>query len=264
MILATVTDSEGFVAAEVNGQMKPITPRLGRMSGICQDSDGLIYVSDHKSIYKCEFVKPNLRIIEAVELGEWDIHDILARDGYLYLTKTATNCIARARLSNLANFEEVWRIHPDESVDKCHLNSFDMNSDGQMIATAFTLERGDRINRNIRKEGVLLTTFDGKETTILEDQLDQPHSARFKGDEIYHCSSAECLVADCSNRKFQTTSYTRGLRFSGEHTYLGMSKHRYSARRHQFTGVLDITPSGIRQISMPVDQVYDILVLEEP
>jgi uncharacterized protein (TIGR03032 family) len=218
-------------------------------------------------------------------MGNLDCHDV-SRDkqGQLVFVNTKYNCLAT--LSEKHSFKEIWRPYFISKIvpeDRCHLNGMAMENGEIRYVTAVC--KSDTIDgwRDRRANGGIV--MDVKENAIVCEGLSMPHSPRLYNGKLWvlNSGSGELGWVDLENKKFNPLAFcpgfVRGLGFSGQYAFVGLSRPRYErfeglelddrlkkADSEPWTGVqvIDLnTGTCVHWFRMdgPVSELYDVITM---
>lgn len=193
-----------------------------------------------------------------------DLHDVRAEGDRLLVVATQINTVFEFDLE----FRELrhWSMPGEE--DSQHVNSACV-LDGRVLASrfgAFAQHRGYK-GRTAGAGAV----FDVDSGEVLIAGLSQPHSLLPDGDGgLWLCDSESGEVrryvgARCE-RTFRFDGYPRGLALDGRHLHVGLSRSR-NVVPHDIEGACVVTVDletgeEFARVALPVDEVYDIRVLD--
>ena len=224
--------------------------------GICSDGNGKLAVATGHQIVRFENVlEGNERangIFDACFVprtihvtGSLDAHDIgIDSDDRPIFVNTRFNCLAAVDPRH--SFVEIWRPKFIDALideDRCHLNGLAMDYGRSAFATA--ISRSNTIDgwRDRRASGGIVICVESG--AIICSGLSMPHSPRLYRDRLWVLNSGTgefgvlAMSADRvrTESKFQPVAFCpgflRGLAFSGNFAFVGLSKPRYS----RFTGL---------------------------
>lgn len=166
--------------------------------------------------------------------GDIAIHEMAFCGGELWLAATRFSCLATLDAEH--SFVPRWRppfISGLDSSDRCHLNGFAVVGDRPGFATALgESDEGGGWRAN-KAEGGVVIDVDSGETAIRG--LCMPHSPRWHDDRLWLLESGmgSLAVADLDSGAVETVAelpgFTRGLAFSGELAFVGLSQIRETA-----------------------------------
>jgi uncharacterized protein (TIGR03032 family) len=154
--------------------------------------------------------------------------------GQLWFVNTRFSCLAT--LDSEASFTPRWRpsfVSELEPSDRCHLNGLGMVDGKPKYVTALgetNAAAGWRANK--AKGGVLMDVDTG---AILCQGLSMPHSPRWHGGRLWVCESGSGTLGtvDLGTGRYEavaaTPGFTRGLDFTGDLAFVGLSQVRESA-----------------------------------
>jgi uncharacterized protein (TIGR03032 family) len=195
-----------------------------------------------------------------------DTHDLAFTRHGLVAVNTAFSCLVKIDAG--FSFQPIWRppfISQLNADDRCHLNGMAVDDAGVIrYVTAFgatNTPEGWRTNK--LKGGVVI---DVQRNRIIAEGVGMPHSPRLYRGRLYLLSSAEeslleiDLESGSVDRLARVNGFLRGLSFSGDYAFIGVSKLRKS---HTF-GDLAITNKRIKAGVVVIDlktreQVGDIV-----
>jgi len=183
-------------------------------------------------IFDCCFVPRTVHMT-----GDLDAHDVgVDAQGAPIFVNTRFNCLAG--LSDRHSFEEVWRppfISALVDEDRCHLNGLAMRDGKPAYVTA--VSRSDTIDgwRDRRADGGVV--IDVESGAIVCDGLSMPHSPRLHQGALWLLNSGTGELGKVEMTKggakgvFEPVAFCpgflRGLAFSANHAFVGLSKPRY-------------------------------------
>jgi len=165
--------------------------------------------------------------------GDIDTHDMaVTKNGELIFANTAFSCLATLSLTH--SFVPVWRpsfitnLLPE---DRCHLNGFCLNEDGEpgyVTAVAETDMAGAW--RDNRIDGGIV--IDVQKNEVIARGLSMPHSPRVHNGKLYVQNAGTGHFGEIDRRtgKFEPIAllpgFLRGMAFSGHYALVGVSKKR--------------------------------------
>ena len=168
--------------------------------------------------------------------GHLDAHDVgIGVDGKPIFVNTRYNCLAT--ISERHSFEMVWKpefITELVDEDRCHLNGLALEDGQPRYVTA--VSRSNTIDgwRDRRGDGGIV--IDVQRNEIVCEGLSMPHSPRMHNGELwlFNSGSGELGVVKFDEQgkgSFEARvfcpGFLRGLSFSGNFAFVGLSKPRY-------------------------------------
>ena len=167
--------------------------------------------------------------------GNIQIHEMAWGHGdALWVVNTRFSCLCT--LDPSASFTPQWRppfVTALEPTDRCHLNGLGMEAGRPRYVTALgetDAPAGWRANK--AKGGILIDVASGE---IITRGLSMPHSPRSYGGRVWVCESGAGTLGyiDANTGKYlpiaEMPGFTRGLDFSGNFAFVGLSQVRKSA-----------------------------------
>jgi uncharacterized protein (TIGR03032 family) len=167
--------------------------------------------------------------------GDIQIHE-MAWDagGELWVVNTRFSCLCT--LDRSASFTPRWRppfVSELEPSDRCHLNGLAMVGGKPKYVTALgETNTSDGWRPNKARGGIVIDVDSG---VVLARSLSMPHSPRWYLDRIWVCESGSGTFGylDSNSGRYapvaETPGFTRGLDFSGQFAFVGLSQVRESA-----------------------------------
>lgn len=195
-----------------------------------------------------------------------ETHDVRIYGEHLYTVSTGTNEILRFSLQG--EVLEKWKYHGDG--DSWHINCLD-RWNGRIVASCFGKFDSHRAWKG--KTNGAGIVFDILSQEVVWDDLNQPHNPYIDEHGIkYVCDSLRFrLLVDKGSGEHQEVKlpgFTRGLAFGTKHIYVGISQPRHVQNNpdgKKIGGLICIidreTLDFLGTVTMPVSEVYDILVL---
>ncbi|WP_236288633.1 DUF4915 domain-containing protein [Paenibacillus allorhizoplanae] len=251
----------------IDFELKNITRILeADCRGITQFSEGYYLATNSHGILKLD---NELNITNTYEVPARDLHGLkFHSDGLLYVVETSHNAIGIYQTEPFKRIDEI-KIS-DSNEDQNHINDLCIKGNS-LFLSMFSLQGGWRD---------LLESFDGviaeydiqtKELiTILQKDLQLPHSVTFIDNQMYYCESLNLNLKKENQCIAKLGGYTRGLASDGLHFYVGQSVMRHLDR------ILSTIPNvsvdcgihifdGKKRVNkffpMPANQIYEILII---
>lgn len=239
-------------------------------SGLCQDENRLLWSVQHVDHLKiCELTGGSITQIVNTELC--DIHDVRIFDGAIYTVSTSTNEIVI--LSMDGTIKERFKL--PGCGDAWHANCLDRWGDRIVVSAfgQFEFYRGYKGKSD--GKGIV---FDLNSKEVIWSGLSSPHTPRLDrlGRKMICDSKTGRLLIDRGEKGLREIifqgAFTRGIAFSEEYIYVGLSSLRRKANSHQAkttiasaaVAVVDfVNLEHLHTVSLPVREIYDILVLSE-
>jgi len=204
--------------------------------------------------------------------GNIQIHEMAwGSGGALWVVNTRFSCLCT--LDPSASFTPRWRppfVSALEPTDRCHLNGLGMEGGRPRYVTALgetDTPAGWRANK--AKGGILIDVASGE---VITRGLSMPHSPRSYGGRLWVCESGAGTLGyvDANTGKYlpiaEMPGFTRGLDFSGNFAFVGLSQVRESA---VFAGIPiterlkeDERTCGVCAIDLTSGQVVALLRFE--
>ena len=205
--------------------------------------------------------------VRSIPLGEeLSPHEIRRTPFGLYFVSSAKSEISVLKES----VERVWRpsFVSDGSRDSCHLSGFGFVDDELRLVSAFSQDsEPEGWRQGSRNEGVL---FDVPNNHVIHRGLSMPHSPRFHESHVWFCNSGRGELRRGDDVVATLPGITRGLDFSGDYAFVGLSRVRpsnvFSSMRLADTkcGVAVVDVKSGERVGMlelhDCDEVFSILV----
>lgn len=163
--------------------------------------------------------------------GDIDIHEMAFAGSELWFVNTRFSCLAT--LGRPHSFEPRWRppwITGLSADDRCHLNGLAIVDGRVRYASAFsTSDEREGWRPTKSTSGLVVEVPSGR---IVAQGLSMPHSPRFYARHLWILNSGHGTIAvvDPSTGKVrelaQMAGFTRGLDFSGNIAFVGLSRVR--------------------------------------
>ena len=194
-----------------------------------------------------------------------DVHDILAHDGKIYLVSSGSNEIFEV---SSESYEILARHKFRGKGDAWHLNCLEVY-ENRLVVSAFGKFRRHRgYKGRTRGAGILLDLFSGE---VILEGLSQPHSPKVIDGFFYICDSEKKGLNRIDMRTRETTviefeNYTRGISFSDEHIYVGISSSRNIDQESKTSKVvvLDrLTLERMDDIPLEYGEIYGVSAVPE-
>ena len=211
-------------------------------------------------------------------------HDLAFTKHGLITVNTTCACLGQVDTYGEYGFKTLWKpefVSRLSTEDCCHLNGMAVDENGEIrYVTAFsTNDVGSSWRDNVMGTGVVIDVQTG---AIVLDGFTMPHSPRWYNNRLYFFSSATEELFEyfpekkTVNKLFQFDGFIRGLDFSGQYAFIGVSR----LRKTRAFGFLPIVEKVIRpgvivldlmehkivgEIVFPesVDEIFDIKVLPD-
>lgn len=217
----------------------------------------------------------------ALVTGNIHIHDLAWGDSELWVVNTLFSCLSS--LSDEFSFVPRWRpkfISQLAAEDRCHLNGVALQNGRPRFVSALAqtdTPAGWRPNK--ASSGVLI---DVDSNEVVTSGLSMPHSPRWFGDRLWVLNSGHGGLNTVDLASGKTTEvvglpgYTRGLAFSGQFAFVGLSRIRESnvfgglpiAERHPQlhcgVGIVDLVSGqsvAALQFHSGVEEIYDVQLM---
>jgi len=165
--------------------------------------------------------------------GHIDVHEMAFGGDELWFVNTRFSCLCT--LDSAYSFVPRWRppfVKALSGDDRCHLNGLAMLNDRPGYVTAFAVNDAPEGWRPQRTTGGILMEVASGE--IMARGMSMPHSPRLFGNELWVLESGLGTLAtvDRKNGSLNTVAefsgFTRGLDFSGNLAFVGLSQVRQS------------------------------------
>ncbi|MGH2956085.1 MAG: TIGR03032 family protein, partial [Solirubrobacterales bacterium] len=217
-----------------------------------------------KGTHDAAFLPRNLHFT-----GDVAIHEIAFAGEELWIVATGFSCLAT--LDAAHSFVPRWKppfVTELASEDRCHLNGVAIVDDRPRYVTALgeTNEAGGW-RENKASGGIVIDVESGK---ILLRGLSMPHSPRWHDDRLWLLESGRgsLAAADLESGEVETVAelpgFTRGLAFSGDLAFVGLSQIRETAT---FGGLpienLDERLCGVWVVNVATGNTVGFLRFEE-
>ena len=219
--------------------------------------------------------------------GHLDCHDVgITNDNKTIFVNTLYNCISE--ISETHSFKTFWKpsfISKIVAEDRCHLNGMAMQDGAPKYVTAVC--RSDVVDgwRDRRADGGVV--IDVEKNEIVCEGLSMPHSPRLYENKLWvlNSGSGELGWVDLEKKQFKSLAFCpgflRGLAFSGNLAFVGLSRPRYErfeglaldkklkdVDSEPWTGiqVIDITTGACVhwfRMDGPVLELFDVEVLPD-
>jgi len=162
------------------------------------------------------------------------IHDLGFAGGELWIVATMFSCLATLDMEH--SFVPRWKppfVSELSSEDRCHLNGLAIVDGTPRYVTALGVSNepgGWRANK--AHGGVIIEVPSGE---VVVEGLSMPHSPRWYGGELFVLESGKGTLATCdpTTGEVETIAempgFTRGLAFSGNTAFVGLSQIRETA-----------------------------------
>lgn len=194
-----------------------------------------------------------------------DTHDVFLDGDTLYTVSTGTNEILAFDLSG----HLLERIAYPGGEDSHHLNCIGRVG-GRLVVSAFgAFSRREGWRNGMSKgRGLILELRDTTSARPLMRDLDQPHTPREHGGQVYVCDSRNNRLLRQSPGLIGNLDFpgwfTRGLAFADDTLYVGLSTSRNNLTEHHKAGiaVVDLPSFSVRKIiPLPFAEIYDIVAV---
>ncbi|MEO6365893.1 MAG: DUF4915 domain-containing protein [Luteimonas sp.] len=214
------------------------------------------------------------RRLRRIEHGQWtrhalgesplDLHDVIAHGQCFYAALTEDNAVVKLD----RDFGEIARWSLPGEPDSVHLNSIAFH-EGRLLATIFGRFDAHRgYKGHTSGAGEVIDVASGR---TLIGGLSQPHSLVSREGALWLCDSEAGALKCYRNFELahvvQLGGYARGLAFGRDTVHVGLSRSRNAddaAIGSAQVLVLDLETLQQRgEIALPVDEIYEILVLEQ-
>ncbi|MCA9214361.1 MAG: TIGR03032 family protein [Planctomycetales bacterium] len=214
--------------------------------------------------------------------GNIHVHEMAwSRDGQLWVANTLFSCLSTLR--DEYSFVPQWRpkfITRLAAEDRCHLNGMAMENGRPKFVTAMAPCNEPAGWRPTKADSGIVIDVDSNE--IVSQNLCMPHSPRLKNGKLFVLNSGlgalDCVDLDSGQRETVDTmpGYTRGLSFSGQFAFVGLSRIRETSifggipiaeRRDELrcgVVVLDLVTGrsvAYLEFKTGVDEIFDVQVL---
>jgi uncharacterized protein (TIGR03032 family) len=213
--------------------------------------------------------------------GNIHIHDLAWGQSELWVVNTLFSCLST--LSEDFSFVPRWRpkfVSQLAAEDRCHLNGMAMRNGRPKFVTALSntdAPAGWRPNK--ATTGLIIDVDSGE---VVASGLSMPHSPRLYNDRLWVLDSGKGNVSQVDESSGKLTviaevpGYTRGLAFSGQFAFVGLSRIRESnifgglpiaskhAQLHCGVGIVDLVSGqsvAALQFHSGVEEIYDVQVL---
>ncbi len=215
--------------------------------------------------------------------GDIAVHDIAYAGGELWIVATAFSCLATLDAEH--SFVPRWAprfitlLAPE---DRCHLNGMAVRDGRVTHVTAFSTSDEAAGWRGRRADGGVLIDIASGEVVI--GGLSMPHSPRWHENRLWLLDSGRgtlCLADLASGRAdavAELPGFTRGLAFSGNTAFVGLSQIRETAtfgelpvtrrlqERQAGVWTVDLRSgavSGFLRFEDLVQEIFDVAILPE-
>lgn len=230
-------------------------------TGICVYEDRLFRCIQNSIDTPLKMVVYSRQGKASVELPDIrDVHDILAYDGKLFVVSTGTNEVFELSADS---YEVINRFKFKGKGDAWHLNCLEVY-DGSLLLTAFGKFRRHRgYKGKTTGKGIALDLFTGK---IILKGLSQPHSPKIIDGKLFMCDSEKKTVERIdleteSRTSIEFDNYTRGIAFSGEYIFVGISSSRNIEQETKSSKVVVLdrkTLERVSEIHLRYAEIYSI------
>lgn len=217
--------------------------------------------------------------------GDIDIHEMAFAGDKLWCVNTRFSCLCT--IDRPYSFEPRWRppwITGLSSDDRCHLNGLAVVDGRVAYATAFaTSDTHEGWRPTKSTSGLVMEVPSGR---ILAQGFSMPHSPRFYARHVWVLNSGHGTVAvvdpatGTAREIAQMSGFTRGLDFSGNIAFVGLSRVRENKvfggtpltdripEAERFCGVqaLDVSTGkivGFVRFESGVNEIFSVKVLPE-
>jgi len=213
--------------------------------------------------------------------GNLDLHDLHWTSKGLIAVNTRYSCICR--FDYRYNFSPIWKpkfiteLLPE---DRCHLNGLAMQNGSPKYVTALgSGNKKESWRGGIERNGILI---DIDTNEILLEGLCMPHSPRIHNGTVYLLESGNGNLV-----KFNTitrekelvchlSGFARGLSFSGNYAFIGMSKIRQESKTAKVLPVSKLAQeSGVIVVDLitnaivgmikyqgGIEEIYDLQIIQ--
>ncbi len=213
--------------------------------------------------------------------GNIHIHDLAWGDSELWVVNTLFSCIST--LHDDFSFVPRWRpkfISQLAAEDRCHLNGMALQNGHPRYVTALAQTDTPAGWRPTKATSGIIIDVDSHE--VVASGLSMPHSPRLYNDRLWVLDSGKGALVTVDERSGKTTEvtglpgYTRGLAFSGQFAFVGLSRIRetnifgglpIAAKHEQLhcgVGVVDLVSGksvAALQFHSGVEEIYDVQVI---
>ena len=240
-------------------------------SGLWLEGDRLFWSPQYLDHIRIVCLEPSGYTWQLINTQISDGHDIRVLNGELYVVSTGTNEVVT--LTEEGVIKQRWKM--PGMADCWHLNCLDVWN-GRVVVCSFGKFATHRGYKGQGADNGIV--FDLLTQEVLWKGLWYPHTPRIDArGRKYVCDSRPgTVLVDHGDGKIQEISFkgsfTRGLAITDKYIYVGLSsvRHRTDAYKTEDTiasaavAVLDYsTLELLKTISLPVRQIYDIVVLPE-
>ena len=201
--------------------------------------------------------------------GDIAIHEIAYVGGELWVAATRFSCLGTLDASH--SFVPRWKppfITELAAEDRCHLNGLAVLGDRPAFVTALGETNEENGWRADKASGGVVIDVESGETVL--HGLSMPHSPRWHDDQLWLLESGKgsLAAADVETGEVETVAelpgFTRGLAFSGDVAFIGLSQIRETAT---FGGLpieqLDERLCGIWAVNIATGDVLGFLRFED-
>lgn len=194
-----------------------------------------------------------------------DVHDILAYEGKLYVVSTGTNEVFEA---SAESYEILNRFKFKGKGDAWHLNCLEVY-EGNLLLTAFGRFRRHRgYKGKTQGRGIALDLFTGK---VLLKGFSQPHSPKIIDGRLFMCDSERKTVeridvATGYKTILEFENYTRGISYSDEYIFVGISSSRNITQESKSSKVVVLdrkTFDRVDEIELRYSEIYGICTVPD-
>ncbi len=189
-----------------------------------------------------------------------DVHDILGYEGRLFVVSTGTNEVFEV---SAESYEVLTRFKFKGKGDAWHLNCLEAH-ESSLVLTAFGKFRRHRgYKGKTPGKGIAIDLLTGK---IILKGFSQPHSPKIIDGRLFVCDSEKKTVERIDLQSGSKTilefeNYTRGISFSDEYIFVGVSSSRNIARESKSSKVVVLnrkTLERMHEIELRYSEIYSI------
>lgn len=194
-----------------------------------------------------------------------DVHDILGYDGKIFLISTGLNEIFGI---SAETYEILDRFKFRGKGDAWHLNCLEVHENRLLVSAFGRFRRHRGYKGRTKGAGILFDLLSGK---TLIGGFSQPHSPKMIDGSLFICDSEEKTVNRVELKTgeraiLEFENYTRGISFSDEHIYVGVSSSRNIAQQSKTSKVIVLDRKSlarIGEIELRFSEIYSICTVPE-